>query len=147
MRNDPRVSLKERTNLRNLTHGNLYEIKDPWPNLAVADLSFISLTLVLPAITSLLKNEECESILLVKPQFEVGREKVRKGGVVRDADSHLYALDKVINASNYLGWKTKGLIASPITGPAGNHEYLLWLAMEGECNSLDLKKLVLNTLS
>tara|TARA_Y100001968_G_scaffold201510_1_gene185057 strand:+ start:34762 stop:35565 length:804 start_codon:yes stop_codon:yes gene_type:complete len=147
LRNDPRVLLKERTNLRTLTHENLYEKKDPWPNFAVADLSFISLTLVLPSITALLKKEHSESILLIKPQFEVGRGKVGKGGVVRDADSHLYALNKVISKSTYLGWETKGVIPSPITGPAGNHEYLLWLAMGGESNSLDLNKLVSNTLN
>jgi hypothetical protein len=95
--------------------------------LAVADVSFISLALVLPALLALLKPEGCELVLLVKPQFEVGRARVGKGGVVRDPAAHEDAIGGVIGAAAGLGLSAAGLVASPITGPAGNHEYLLWL--------------------
>ncbi len=127
LRCDPRIVLRERTNLRRLTAEQLYGPGDPRPDLAVADVSFISLTLVLPALLALLKPERCELVLLVKPQFEVGRARVGKGGVVRDPAAHEDAIGGVIAAAAELGLKAAGLVASPITGPAGNHEYLLWL--------------------
>ena len=144
LRTDPRVVLRERTNLRHLQPADLYGPGDPWPDLAVADVSFISLTRVLPALRGLLRPGEppsgadCttapidlaaepEAVLLVKPQFEVGRERVGKGGVVRDPRAHRDAILTVIEAAAPLAWVPAGLVASPITGPAGNHEYLLWL--------------------
>ena len=127
LRCDPRVVLRERTNLRRLTAEQLYGPEDPRPDLAVADVSFISLVLVLPALLALLKPERCELVLLVKPQFEVGRARVGKGGVVRDPAAHEDAIGGVIGAAAGLGLSAAGLVASPITGPAGNHEYLLWL--------------------
>jgi 23S rRNA (cytidine1920-2'-O)/16S rRNA (cytidine1409-2'-O)-methyltransferase len=147
LRNDPRVVLRERTNLRILQPDQLYGPEDPWPSLAVADVSFISLRLVLPAIKALLKPEDSEAVLLVKPQFEVGRERVGKGGVVRDALAHVDALNSVIEASRLLGWKPKGLVASPLTGPAGNHEYLLWLGNETSAELPVLEVLVAQTLA
>ena len=129
LRQDPRLVLRERTNLRHLSPAELYAPGDPWPDLAVADLSFISLTRVLPALKGLLA--EGEALLLVKPQFEVGRQRVGKGGVVRDPDAHADAIAAVISAAAPLAWRPAGLLASPITGPAGNHEYLLWLVPEG----------------
>ena len=149
LRTDSRVVLKERTNIRNLSYEMLYGQNDPWPDFLVADLSFISLRIVLPAMTGLLKEGERNALLLVKPQFEVGREKVGKGGVVRDVNSHIEALTGVINSSIDQGWKFKGILASPITGPAGNHEYLLWLGSDlGGINQIpDLRTLVVNTLS
>ncbi|CAK6700568.1 TlyA family RNA methyltransferase [Synechococcus sp. BA-124 BA4] len=127
LRTDPRVVLRERTNLRRLTPEQLYGAEDPWPDLAVADVSFISLALVLPALRALLQPGWAEAVLLVKPQFEVGRERVGKGGVVRDPVAHAEAITAVIVAAAPLGLWAWGLIASPLTGPAGNHEYLLWL--------------------
>ena len=148
LRNDPRVVLHERTNLRTLTPENLYGPNDPWPNFAVADLSFISLKLVLPVIRSLLNPEHAEAVLLVKPQFEVGRERVGKGGVVKDVAAHVDALHSIIVASSYQNWKAKGLIASPIKGPAGNHEYLLWLGPKNDGDPLpNLETLVQKTIS
>ena len=147
LRNDPRVVLHERTNLRTLTPENLYGPKDPWPNFAVADLSFISLRLVLPAIKSLLIADNPEALLLVKPQFEVGRQRVGKGGVVRDPAAHVDALQSIIQAASYQKWEPKGVVPSPITGPAGNHEYLLWLGSKTFGQSPDIEKIVLNTLS
>jgi 23S rRNA (cytidine1920-2'-O)/16S rRNA (cytidine1409-2'-O)-methyltransferase len=92
----------------------------------VADVSFISLTRVLPALRALLSGP-AEAVLLVKPQFEVGRERVGKGGVVRDPAAHVQAITTVMAAARSLDWPPAGLLASPLTGPAGNHEYLLWL--------------------
>ncbi|MEB3172389.1 MAG: TlyA family RNA methyltransferase [Cyanobacteriota bacterium] len=132
LRSDPRVVLKERTNLRHLTPDQLYGPGDPWPDLAVADVSFISLALVLPALVTLLAPASSvarplELVLLVKPQFEVGRERVGKGGVVRDPQAHVEAIERVCAAAAQQAFLPAGLVASPITGPAGNHEYLLWL--------------------
>ncbi|WP_338441441.1 TlyA family RNA methyltransferase [Synechococcus elongatus IITB4] len=127
IRTDPRVVLWERTNIRNLQPTDLYGADNDWPDLAVADLSFISLTKVLPAIAQLLRSPR-ELILLVKPQFEVGREKVGKGGVVRDRKDHVTAIAQVLESAQELGWQGQGLTWSPLLGPAGNIEYLLWLS-------------------
>lgn len=139
LRTDERVVLKERTNLRRLTPEELFAEGDSRPTLAVADVSFISLQLVLPALSGLLQLDQqgercggCEAVLLVKPQFEVGRERVGKGGVVRDPAAHRDAIASVIAAGRALNWKARGLVGSPITGPAGNHEYLLWLGGSGD---------------
>ncbi len=148
LRNDPRVILKERTNLRSLKPEDLYREEDILPDFAVADLSFISLRIVLPAIKCLMnKDKDKDAVLLIKPQFEVGRERVGKGGVVRDGNAHKDALKGVINCSYKEGWKPQGLLASPITGPAGNHEYLLWLGTAGTDALPDLDELVQKTLS
>ncbi len=146
LRNDPRVILKERTNIRNLKSEQLYKPKEAWASFAVADLSFISLRLVLPAIKSLLDKRSQEAVLLIKPQFEVGRERVGKGGVVREGKFHIEALTTVIDFARLQNWIIKGLIASPLTGPAGNHEYLLWIGINGIDKPIDLEKLVRRTL-
>ena len=128
LRSDPRVVLRERTNLRHLSPEDLYGPQDPLPDLAVADVSFIALALVLPALLGLLApGAAADLVLLVKPQFEVGKARVGKGGVVRDPAAHVDAIQGVIAAGEGLGLEAWGLVASPITGPAGNHEYLLWL--------------------
>ncbi len=131
LRSDPRVILRERTNLRHLTAAELYGPEDPMADLAVADVSFISLALVLPALLGLLGpaggQADLDLVLLVKPQFEVGRAQVGKGGVVRDPAAHIDAIAGVVAAAGGLGLTAVGLVASPLTGPAGNHEYLVWL--------------------
>ena len=86
---------------------------------------------MLPALLELLTPGQNDLVLLVKPQFEVGRGRVGKGGVVRDPAAHEDAIGGVIGAAAGLGLKAAGLVASPITGPAGNHEYLLWLKPGG----------------
>ncbi|MEI6830607.1 MAG: TlyA family RNA methyltransferase [Synechococcaceae cyanobacterium ELA445] len=159
LRTDPRLVLKERTNLRHLSVDELYGPDDKRANLAVADVSFISLALVLPALQRLMEPSGAEAVVLVKPQFEVGRSRVGKGGVVRDPEAHADAIEGVIAAAAPLGWRPEGLVASPITGPAGNHEYLLWLrsasAAEVErwsgstlaLGRIAIKKLVVSTLT
>jgi len=136
LRSDGRVTLRERTNLRHLTAAELYGPDDPVADLAVADVSFISLVLVLPALLALLNapqaRAELDLVVLVKPQFEVGKARVGKGGVVRDPAAHCDAIAGVVAAAQALGLRAAGLVASPITGPAGNHEYLLWLQAAGD---------------
>ena len=129
LRQDSRVILKERTNLRYLTPEELYESGEPDADLGVVDVSFISLTKILPSMWVLLEPPR-DVIALIKPQFEVGREKVGKKGVVRDVDDHAAAIAHVIKASQALKWYFGGLTWSPIVGPAGNIEYLLWISME-----------------
>ncbi len=141
IRNDPRVFLLERTNIRHLTPEKLFHDRDPIPDFAVADLSFISLKIVLPSIKSLLHAKRSELIVLVKPQFEVGKEKVGKGGVVRDHSLHAEAIEGVANESKKLGLYPRGLVSSPLKGPAGNQEYLLWMSDEVEGN-IDIENLL-----
>ena len=96
------------------------------PDLGVVDVSFISLTKILPALTLLLRSPQ-ELVLLVKPQFEVGKGAIGKNGVVRDLSAQAGAIFGVLAAAQELGWVYRGLTWSPLVGPAGNIEYLLWL--------------------
>jgi 23S rRNA (cytidine1920-2'-O)/16S rRNA (cytidine1409-2'-O)-methyltransferase len=128
---DDRVVIKERTNLRHLTPEQLYQSDDPIPDLAVLDLSFISLTKVLPNLWQLLRSPR-EAILLVKPQFEAGREQVGKNGIVRDPRVRAEAIDRVIKAAVAIGWQYLGVTPSAIEGRTGNQEYLLWLTEGSE---------------
>ncbi|HIK13791.1 MAG TPA: TlyA family RNA methyltransferase [Leptolyngbyaceae cyanobacterium M33_DOE_097] len=129
LRQDPRVILLERTNLRHLKAPDLYASETPLADLGVVDVSFISLTKVLPALRELLRSPR-ELVLLVKPQFEVGRDRVGKNGVVRNPTDQAMAINQVIGAATELGWFVWGITWSPIQGPAGNIEYLLWLKDE-----------------
>lgn len=126
LRQDPRVILRERTNLRHLTPADLYAEDARRPDLGVADVSFISLTKILPALWQLLVAPR-ELVLLVKPQFEVGRDRVGKKGVVRDPQHQAEAIETVLQSAIAQGWYYQGLTWSPCPGPAGNIEYLLWL--------------------
>ena len=122
IRGDPRVVVRERENARTLTAESLGERVD----LVVGDLSFISLRLVLPAVKAILAPGG-EAVLLVKPQFEVGKGEVGKGGVVRDETKRRAALETVEAAARGLGFEVVGEAESPIAGPAGNREWLLAL--------------------
>ena len=136
IRTSDRVILKERTNIRYLSPQELYGDR-PMADLGVMDLSFISLTKVLEALWNLLALPK-EVVLLVKPQFEVGREKVGKKGVVRNLGDRASAIWQVWQAAESLGWQYQGLTVSPILGPAGNVEYLLWLAADTQANAESL---------
>lgn len=127
IRGDPRVVVRERENARLLGAESLGERVD----LVVADLSFISLRLVLPAVKAILRPGG-EAVLLVKPQFEVGKGEVGKGGVVRDDGKRRQALATVEAAARDLGFEAIGHAESPIEGPAGNREWLLALRAPGE---------------
>lgn len=119
IRSDPRVVVMERTNIRYVTPEDLGESLD----LSVIDVSFISLKIVLPAIKQLLKADG-QVLCLIKPQFEAGREKVGKKGVVRDPEIHKEVLDTFVELANSLGFTILGLTFSPVKGPEGNIEFL-----------------------
>ena len=174
LRTDARVILKERTNIRHLKPEELYgdvlaaqELADKdlsshdlashgatLPDLGVMNVSFISLTKVLPAFWHLLRAPR-EIVLLIKPQFEVGRNKIGKKGVVRDTQVQAEAIAQVIGAAQRLGWRYRGLTWSPLMGPAGNIEYLLWMSEASglaidpmlEAGGIEPDKLVLNQLT
>ena len=120
LRTDPRVTVLDRVNVRTLAGVT------PVPGLVVADLSFISLTLVLPALVAS-AAPDADFVLLVKPQFEVGKGRVGAGGVVRDSEDRADAVRTVAAAAGQLGLGVQGITASPLPGPAGNVEYFLWL--------------------
>ena len=133
IRNDPRVVLTEKTNVR-------YVDALPEPvQLVVMDVSFISLTLLLPKVFGWFLSPPLHEekmlgggvVALIKPQFEAGRDKVGKGGIVRDAAVHEEVVTRIKNFAAQLGWHTHGLIDSPILGGDGNKEFLIWLRHPG----------------
>jgi len=126
LRNDPRVRLVERTNARLLEPGVLAVADSPDLTLLVMDVSFISATLVLPAVLAAAPGL-AEAVILVKPQFEAGRGNVGKGGIVRDPEAHQLAIDRVADCVRGLGWQVVETIPSPITGMEGNREFLLYV--------------------
>jgi 23S rRNA (cytidine1920-2'-O)/16S rRNA (cytidine1409-2'-O)-methyltransferase len=122
IRTDPRVTAIDRLNVRLMQPGDL-----PYrPDLIVADLSFISLELVLPALIAC-AAEGADIVPMVKPQFEVGREAVGSGGVVRDLGQRAAAVRKIATTAHGMGWGTEAAAASPLPGPSGNVEFFLWL--------------------
>lgn len=122
LRQDSRVEIHDRTNVRALNRDVIRDEID----LVVADLSFISLAMVLPALISV-STSETDFLLMVKPQFEVGREKLGAGGVVREPELRRAAVYEVAKSAYELGLGTFGVVASPLPGPSGNVEYFLWL--------------------
>ncbi|OBG22157.1 16S/23S rRNA (cytidine-2'-O)-methyltransferase [Mycolicibacterium celeriflavum] len=122
LRTDPRVTVMERTNVRDLTADAIGGSVD----LVVADLSFISLSTVLPALTSC-ASPDADIVPMVKPQFEVGKERVGAGGVVSDSDLRADAVLAVADRAAELRWQTVAVKASPLPGPSGNVEYFLHL--------------------
>jgi 23S rRNA (cytidine1920-2'-O)/16S rRNA (cytidine1409-2'-O)-methyltransferase len=126
LRSDPRVSVLDRVNVRNLQPGQV----DPQPKVVTADLSFISLSQVLPALVAC-AAPDADFVLLVKPQFEVGRGRVGKGGVVRDAALHREAIEAVRQAARSLGFVERGFVESPLRGPRGNREFFLCWSTDG----------------
>lgn len=135
LRQDPRVVVLERTNIRYLPPERLPER----PDLATIDVSFISLRLVLPPVVALLK-EPVEIVALVKPQFEVGKGQVGKGGVVKDPEKHRAVLLQVGKRAEALSLRVLGVTPSPLLGPKGNREFFVHLAKGSE--SRDLLQLV-----
>ena len=129
LRTDPRVSLLERTNARLLTPGQLLPLSPHPITFFAMDVSFISATLVLPAVLAALAPADetwhGDAVLLVKPQFEAGREHVGKGGIVRDPAAHQLAINRIKNAVIDLNGQALTLIDSPILGTEGNKEFLL----------------------
>lgn len=127
LRQDSRVEIHDRTNVRSLSP----DIISDKAELVVADLSFISLTLVIPALKSV-STPDANFVIMVKPQFEVGRERLGAGGVVRDPELRKSAVKEVAESAYELGLGTVGVVASPLPGPSGNVEYFLWLRAGAE---------------
>jgi 23S rRNA (cytidine1920-2'-O)/16S rRNA (cytidine1409-2'-O)-methyltransferase len=131
LRQDPRVTVLERTNARSLEPGAL-----PYrPDLIVADVSFISLTKVLPAVLGA-AADRFDCLAMVKPQFEAGRERVGKGGVVRDLETRVETLVDVAESARTDGWSVMGFASSGLPGPSGNRETFVWIAEPGRDGSL-----------
>ena len=138
LRNDERVINLERTNLRYVTSEQIPELMD----LAVMDVSFISIKLVLPAVKALLKPA-ADLICLIKPQFEAGREEVGKKGVVRDRSVHEHVIHSILDFATEIGLTVMGLDFSPIKGPEGNIEYICHMKNRvGEAVPIDIEAVV-----
>ncbi|AZN29438.1 TlyA family RNA methyltransferase [Flaviflexus salsibiostraticola] len=120
LREDPRVTVMERMNVRELKPEDVA----PAPDMAVGDLSFISLTLILPALVAACR-QDADFLLMVKPQFEIGKDRLGHGGVVRNLDHHVETVLKVADCAIGLGLDVAAVAASPLPGPAGNVEYFL----------------------
>ena len=137
LRQDERVVNMERTNIRYVTPDMIGEGED----FASVDVSFTSLRLVLPVLFELLKDSG-EGVCLIKPQFEAGREKVGKKGVVREKSTHVEVVNNIVSFARECGFKVAGLDFSPIKGPEGNIEYLMYLSKhpvdEAEINAADI---------
>ncbi|WP_336708851.1 TlyA family RNA methyltransferase [Oerskovia sp. USHLN155] len=137
LREDPRVVVREGFNVRDLVPGDL----DEAPELVVADLSFISLRLVLPPVAAVVAPGT-DLLLMVKPQFEVGRERLGTGGVVRDPALHGRAVLDVALDAAALGLRPLGVIPSPLPGPSGNREFFVWLRASDAPVPVDREALV-----
>ncbi|WP_115684675.1 TlyA family RNA methyltransferase [Corynebacterium senegalense] len=132
LQNDPRVRVLDRTNIRTLTP----EAMGGPADLMVGDLSFISLKLVLPAIAECL-SEGADLLPMVKPQFEVGKERLGSGGVVRSPEMRAEVTCEVAQFAQSLGLSLRDVVASPLPGPSGNVEYFLWLVKDSGASTLD----------
>lgn len=137
LRQDPRVVCMERTNIRKVTPDMLDDV----PEFAVIDVSFISLKLVLPVVAQLL-NEHGRIACLIKPQFEAGKGKVGKKGVVREPEIHLDVLNAFVENAHEAGFHVYNLTFSPIKGPEGNIEFLGYIGKDGEDADIDTEALV-----
>lgn len=144
LRTDERVINMEKTNARFLTPEDFPELMD-W---MTTDVAFISLTKILPAAYSILK-EDGSGVALIKPQFEAGRDKVGKNGVVRDPAVHEEVIQRILTFNEELGFKTLGIVHSPIQGPQGNIEYLCWFTKDPQATSVsvDIHELVTRTFA
>lgn len=120
LRADQRITVREGVNVRDLTASDV----SPDVSLVVGDLSFISLRLVLPALVS--SAAAADLLMMVKPQFEVGRDRLGKGGVVRDAQLHIDSIHGVCHSAQELGLRTRAVVASSLPGPSGNREFFCW---------------------
>lgn len=132
LQSDPRVTVYDRTNVRSLQPDDLQGDVD----LVVSDLSFISLTVVMPALAGVC-SPGGDMVLMIKPQFEVGRGNVGKNGVVRDPALHADAVLRVCESAHVAGWGTRALAASPLPGPAGNVEYFSWFRTDADMTSAE----------
>jgi 23S rRNA (cytidine1920-2'-O)/16S rRNA (cytidine1409-2'-O)-methyltransferase len=140
LRNDPRVTLFEKMNARLLDR----RLFDEPPQVAAIDVSFISLEKVLPAVFAVLAPRG-QAVALVKPQFEVGRDQVGKGGVVRDPAQHRAVVSRLARFAVLRGWHVLAVTASPLRGPKGNREFFLHVSLHGH-TPVDLETLITQTV-
>ena len=143
IRSDNRVKPIERTNLKNCSFSDIYSDDEDVADLLVSDLSFISLTKVLENLKKLLNPDFHEMVLLIKPQFEAGKEKVEKGGVVRSKAVHIEVIQNVMTFAKSINYFINDLTYSSIKGPSGNIEYLIWLSTKsGAERDFDIRTVV-----
>ncbi len=142
IRSDNRVKTIEKTNLKICSFEDIYNPEDEVADFLVSDLSFISLTKVLENLKKLLKPDFHEMICLIKPQFEAGKDKIEKGGVVRSKEIHVEVINNVLDFAKSLGYSIEGLTYSSIKGPAGNIEYLVWLTTDKKSTNFEIDKIV-----
>ena len=142
LRTDERVKVIEKINIKNCSETDIYDENDEHANFLTMDLSFISITKVLPNLIKLASQEDFEIVSLIKPQFEAGKEQVGKNGVVRETETHIEVINKIIDCCKSYNLKIKDLTYSPIKGPKGNIEYLIYLVNKGEDSKLDVESLV-----
>lgn len=135
LRSDERVVCMERTNIRNVTSDDIQDMAD----FASIDVSFISLKLVIPVVRELIRENAC-IVALIKPQFEAGKENVGKKGVVRDKKVHADVINTIVDFVQETGFEVLGIDFSPVKGPEGNIEYLLYIQKSGEALHRDLKE-------
>ncbi len=141
LRQSDKIKVIERTNVKNCSFEDIYSQNEPVAEFCAMDLSFISITKVLPNVINLLGAEK-ELALLIKPQFEAGKELVGKNGVVREKSTHIMVIENVMNCATELGLYTHNLQFSPIKGPKGNIEYLIHLKNKPSENLIDIEKIV-----
>lgn len=142
LRSDKRVKVIERVNIKNCSPDDIYSDTDEHAEFITMDLSFISITKVLENIIKLANNNNFEIVSLIKPQFEAGKEQVGKNGVVREKAIHTQVINNVLNFCLKQGLFIKGLTFSPIKGPAGNIEYLLYLSNIKSENNINIEETV-----
>ena len=143
LRNDDRVKVIERVNIRNCSPEEIYSENDEKPTFCAMDLSFISITKVLENILKLMQSGEKTIMALIKPQFEAGKDEVGKNGVVREKETHIKVIKNVIDYASSIGLYTVALDYSPIKGPAGNIEYIvLFSTDESKKSNINIEEIV-----
>ncbi len=141
LRQSDKIKVIERTNVKNCEYEDIYSENEPAADFCAMDLSFISITKVLPNVVSLLGDKK-ELALLIKPQFEAGKHLVGKNGVVREKSTHFEVIENVISCAKELGLHMHNLQFSPIKGPKGNIEYLIHLKNEPSENMISVEEVV-----
>lgn len=144
LRTDERVKVIEKVNVKNCSFEDIYSENDEKAQFLTMDLSFISITKVLNNLIKLADENNFEIVSLIKPQFEAGKEQVGKNGVVREKEIHIEVIENVLNYCKELGLFIKDLTFSPIKGPAGNIEYLVYLTNQKTENNISIQDVVNN---
>lgn len=142
LRTNPKVKVIEKVNIKNCNENDIYSNNDEKASFITMDLSFISIIKVIPNLLKLADTNGFEMVSLIKPQFEAGKDQVGKNGVVKDKEIHIEVINNIINFTNSLGLYTKNLSFSPIKGPKGNIEYLIYLSPIKQTFDINVENLV-----